>query len=473
MITQYRPAYYDNPRASTLSGLSTDQKPTDVENGARYEEIDTGKTFCFDKENKAWYEMPQSGGGGSSVSVEPITITKNGVTTAPEGTAYSPVTVDVPAPVTSVNGATGDVKTNWYCHATYSNSSDSVIMDKTVAEIYAAYKAGYNVKCTYDDDTLSSNGTIPLVSVSSGEYCIFSGTGAEEALLTPTAPVTRTIYYDHDSSAWKYTSIAAPSSYVVKLKEKDGVLTADKTYDEIQAELLSQLMSGGEFRIALLDNKSSVLMQFTSTVDNKFVFQGTTESGGHPVLVTDVLDSNNTWTSTTTSLDNLVVNLIGSEDDAKVDKTFEQMLTAYNADQNITLDAMGMIGYLFSVDDSSIFFKVDALNIVIMVGIQSDNTVSIERINMFPLTVNLSKSGDTYSGDTTFADIQTTLDFGQTVQVDYSGTHLYLATQTDTQLLFTGLIVSGDGVTATCATVQSDDTWTYRKVIIKEPTSGS
>lgn len=94
MITQYRPAYYDNPRASTLSGLSTDQKPTDVENGARYEEIDTGKTFCFDKENKAWYEMPQSGGGSSNVSVEPITITKNGVTTAPEGVAYSPITTD-------------------------------------------------------------------------------------------------------------------------------------------------------------------------------------------------------------------------------------------------------------------------------------------------------------------------------------------------------------------------------------------
>ena len=94
MITQYRPAYYDNPRASTLSGLSTDQKPTDVENGARYEEIDTGKTFCFDKENKAWYEMPQSGGSGSSVSVEPITITKNGVTTAPDGVAYSPITTD-------------------------------------------------------------------------------------------------------------------------------------------------------------------------------------------------------------------------------------------------------------------------------------------------------------------------------------------------------------------------------------------
>ena len=64
MITQYRPAYYDNPRAASLAGLSTDAKPVYVENGATYEEIDTGKTFRFDKENKVWYEVPTSGGVG-------------------------------------------------------------------------------------------------------------------------------------------------------------------------------------------------------------------------------------------------------------------------------------------------------------------------------------------------------------------------------------------------------------------------
>lgn len=36
------------------------------------------------------------GGGGSSVTVEPLTVTENGTTTAPSGTAYSPVTVNVP-----------------------------------------------------------------------------------------------------------------------------------------------------------------------------------------------------------------------------------------------------------------------------------------------------------------------------------------------------------------------------------------
>lgn len=38
------------------------------------------------------------GGGGSSVTVEPLTVTTNGTTTAPAGKAYSPITVNVPNP---------------------------------------------------------------------------------------------------------------------------------------------------------------------------------------------------------------------------------------------------------------------------------------------------------------------------------------------------------------------------------------
>ena len=40
-----------------------------------------------------------SGGGGSGIIVEPITITQNGTTTAPSGKAYSPITVNVPKEV--------------------------------------------------------------------------------------------------------------------------------------------------------------------------------------------------------------------------------------------------------------------------------------------------------------------------------------------------------------------------------------
>ena len=65
MFTLYRPAYYDNPRASSFVGLSTDEKPLDEKNGASFEEIDTGKVFRFDEENKVWHEEVKKGGGTS------------------------------------------------------------------------------------------------------------------------------------------------------------------------------------------------------------------------------------------------------------------------------------------------------------------------------------------------------------------------------------------------------------------------
>ena len=49
-------------------------------------------------ENKT-FEEATSGGGGSGITVEPITITQNGTTTAPSGKAYSPITVNVPKEV--------------------------------------------------------------------------------------------------------------------------------------------------------------------------------------------------------------------------------------------------------------------------------------------------------------------------------------------------------------------------------------
>lgn len=42
--------------------------------------------------------IAENGGGGSSITVEPLTVTQNGTQTAPSGKAYSPVTVNVPQP---------------------------------------------------------------------------------------------------------------------------------------------------------------------------------------------------------------------------------------------------------------------------------------------------------------------------------------------------------------------------------------
>ena len=61
MITQVRPSGYNNPKISTFAGRSIDTKPINVENGSKFTEIDTGRKYCFDAENKKWYEMPVGG----------------------------------------------------------------------------------------------------------------------------------------------------------------------------------------------------------------------------------------------------------------------------------------------------------------------------------------------------------------------------------------------------------------------------
>lgn len=56
MITQYRSSGFDAPKAPSFAGRSIDTKPTKVANGAKYTEIDTGRIYFFDAENKIWYE---------------------------------------------------------------------------------------------------------------------------------------------------------------------------------------------------------------------------------------------------------------------------------------------------------------------------------------------------------------------------------------------------------------------------------
>ena len=41
-------------RPCEIYGLSTDTKPTDVENGSTFYEMDTKMLYMFDEENKRW-----------------------------------------------------------------------------------------------------------------------------------------------------------------------------------------------------------------------------------------------------------------------------------------------------------------------------------------------------------------------------------------------------------------------------------
>lgn len=60
--------------------------------------LQTQGKYCEDN-----ITVQYAGGGGSSITVEPLTVTSNGTQTAPSGKAYSPVTVNVPQPSGTVN----------------------------------------------------------------------------------------------------------------------------------------------------------------------------------------------------------------------------------------------------------------------------------------------------------------------------------------------------------------------------------
>lgn len=115
MITLYRPAGYDNPRAPEYAGRSIDAKPTDVENGAQYTEIDTGRVYVYDAENAVWAEKASAGASGSKnyddlenkPSINGHTL--SGDSTSQELGLYGTDNIP-PYPVTSVNGKTGDVE---------------------------------------------------------------------------------------------------------------------------------------------------------------------------------------------------------------------------------------------------------------------------------------------------------------------------------------------------------------------------
>ena len=40
-----------------IDGISTDTKPTDVPNGSRFLELDTGKVYMFDADSSVWLEF--------------------------------------------------------------------------------------------------------------------------------------------------------------------------------------------------------------------------------------------------------------------------------------------------------------------------------------------------------------------------------------------------------------------------------
>ena len=104
--------------------------------------------FNYTKDAQGRPVLNVVGGGGGTVTEADI---ENAL-------GYKPIGAD-DVPVKSVNGATGDVKSTFYVTVAQGDNNTATA-DKTAAEVYAAYEAGYAV---YAILTFNSDNSPPLI----------------------------------------------------------------------------------------------------------------------------------------------------------------------------------------------------------------------------------------------------------------------------------------------------------------------
>lgn len=107
---------------------------------------------------------------------------------------------NIPYPVTSVNGATGEVKSTFYVTVTPTGSEYAATADKTAAEVYAAYEAGYAVYAVVKFESVAAPFELPLVAAASILDTIVLGFGAIGSLNPTTSPQYPTVSYT--GTAW-------------------------------------------------------------------------------------------------------------------------------------------------------------------------------------------------------------------------------------------------------------------------------
>ena len=135
-----------------------------------------------------------------------------GVSMAEPGTDYL-----TEAPVTSVNGATGEVKGTFYVTVTQGDD-DSVTADKTAAEVYAAYAAGYAVYAVTKFPAVDVAFELPLVSAAPFFETFVLGFGALGSLDPTANPQYPTVAYTGTNwLAWLGT-LAKESDIPTELK---------------------------------------------------------------------------------------------------------------------------------------------------------------------------------------------------------------------------------------------------------------
>ena len=157
------------------------------------------------------------------VVTTPVPVTSNllkgdgagGVSAATPGMDYL-----TEAPVTSVNGATGEVKSTFYVTVTQGDDG-SVTADKTAEEVYAAYAAGYAVYAIADLYNYDIPAILPMViGIKDFDQVLLE-------FMALIGPELATVLYD--GSAWSATTdpMLLPNPNALNIKIGDTTTSYD------------------------------------------------------------------------------------------------------------------------------------------------------------------------------------------------------------------------------------------------------
>lgn len=171
--------------AKTTLGNYLQQNGVAVPSGATLDEMALQLADVIEKQNKITAAGILKGDGAGGVSA------------AVPGTDYL-----TEAPVTSVNGATGEVKSTFYVTVTQGDD-DNATADKTAEEVYAAHAAGYAVYAIAKFPALPQLPfALPLVVAMSVGGTLQLGFAALGSINSASAPMYPTVAYSGTSGKW-------------------------------------------------------------------------------------------------------------------------------------------------------------------------------------------------------------------------------------------------------------------------------
>ena len=184
---------------------STREMPTDVQSWQTIRDeigdLDDLTTTAKNNLVAAINEAAASGGGGGG------TVTEAEIEKA---LGYKPIGAN-DVPVKKVNGATGEVKSTFYVTVTPTGNGYAATADKTAAEVYAAYVAGYAVYAIAKFGSDNIPYMLPLVaavSISGTVMLGFATIGSNDPNVTPKCLIVA--YNGFAWLAWHEIMVRAP-----------------------------------------------------------------------------------------------------------------------------------------------------------------------------------------------------------------------------------------------------------------------